>query len=69
MFDYLVSKVHETLGQMADHRKTDRGYVLSDVVMSAFAMFSLKDPSLLAFKNNYEVRRENLEQVFKIKEV
>jgi len=54
---------------MADHRKTDRGHDLSGVVMSAFAMFSLKDPSLLAFKNNFEVRQENLEQVFKIKEV
>ncbi len=69
MFDYLVSKVHEAVCQMADHRKTDRGHDLSDVVMSAFAMFSLKDPSLLAFKNSYEARQENLGQVFKVKEV
>ena len=69
MFDYLVNKVYESVEHLDDHRKTDRGHALTDVVMSAFAMFSLKDPSVLAFKNNYEVRRENLEEVFKIKEV
>jgi hypothetical protein len=69
MFDLLVSKIHETVDQMADHRKTDKGYALTDMVMSGFAMFSLKDPSLLAFKSSYEARQENLEQVFKIKAV
>jgi hypothetical protein len=37
--------------------------------MSAFAMFSLKDPSVLSFIDNYDARKKNLEQIFKISEV
>jgi len=66
MFDYLLSKVHEKISQIPDHRKTTPDYPLADVLMSAFAMFSLKDPSLLSFVENYPTRAENLSTVFKI---
>lgn len=69
MFDFLVNKVCEVVKEMTDHRKTDRGHDFTDVVMSAFAIFSLKDPSLLAFVESFEARRDNLGQVFKIKGV
>lgn len=66
MFDHLVGKVYENVSQIADHRKGSPDYPLGDVLMSAFAMFSLKDPSLLSFVENYPARAENLHTVFKI---
>lgn len=69
MFDYLVSKVHDSVVQIADHRKTTPVYPLSDVLMSSFAMFSLKDPSVLSFVENYPERADNLEAVYHIKNI
>ena len=69
MFDYLVDKVHQKVSQIVDHRNTEPDYPLTEVLMSGFAMFSLKDPSLLSFIDNFEARRENLEQIYKIKDV
>lgn len=69
MFDQLVHKVAETISQVKDHRKTKPEYSLKDCLMSGFAMFSLKDPSLLSFVQNYPARQSNLEQVFKIDQV
>ncbi len=66
MFDVLVEKVYQSACQIPDHRKNSTDYSLSGAIMSGFAMFSLKDPSLLSFVDNYEARRENLEQIFKI---
>ena len=69
MFDQLVHKVAETLSQVKDHRKTKPEYSLKDCLMGGFAMFALKDPSLLAFVNNYPARKSNLKQVFKIEQI
>lgn len=69
MFDFFVSKVHQIVSQIPDHRKGDPDYTLSSAIMSGFAMFSLKDPSLLSFVANYEARRENLKQIYKIEDV
>lgn len=66
MYDYLVSKAHESLSQIQDHRELDPDYSLCGALMSGLAMFCLKDPSLLSFVDNYEARRENLQQIFKI---
>ena len=69
MFDYLIAQIRQTFLQIPEHRKTETGYELSDALMSGLAMFNLKDPSLLSFLTNYEFRKENLEQIFKIKQV
>lgn len=69
MFDYLVTKVRENVEKILDYRKRDPDYTLADVIMSAFAMFSLKDPSLLSFVENYPTRKENLKQIYKIEDV
>ncbi|MEN0047207.1 MAG: hypothetical protein AAF806_09130 [Bacteroidota bacterium] len=69
MFDDLVSLVQESVSQIADYRTGEIKYSLSDCIMSGFAMFSLKDPSLLSFMDNYAARRENLEQIYKIQDV
>jgi hypothetical protein len=61
-FDPLVTKIRERAEAIPDGRSHRCDFSLADAVMSAFAMFSLKDPSLLAF----EKRRndENIKTLF-----
>jgi len=47
--DALFTLVREGFAKIPDHRDPRSGIPLADALMSAFAMFSLKDPSLLAF--------------------
>jgi len=68
MFDYLVKKVYQGISLIQDHRITPE-IALPNVIMSSFAMFSLKDSSLLSFVENAPHRKENLEQVYKIETV
>jgi hypothetical protein len=46
--DALFRLVHTGFDTIPDHRLTDPEIALTDALMSAFAMFSLKSPSLLA---------------------
>ena len=48
--DALFSRVRTCFERIPDHRIGDIEIPLADALMSAFAMFSLKDPSLLAFE-------------------
>ena len=68
MFDYLVEKVHHCVSQLADNRESP-DYDLPSAIMSGLAVFGLKAPSLLSFVENYEARKENLEQIYKIQDV
>ncbi len=47
--DALFRLVRSGFDTIPDHRSTDAEISLTDALMSAFAMFSLKSPSLLAF--------------------
>jgi len=47
--DALFRLVRSGFDTLPDHRSTDTEISLTDALMSAFAMFSLKSPSLLAF--------------------
>ncbi len=47
--DALFRLVRSGFDTIPDHRSTDTEISLTDALMSAFAMFSLKSPSLLAF--------------------
>ena len=69
MFDQLVNAVAENMAKVKDHRKIKPEYALSDCLLSGLAMFSLKDPSLLSFVNNYPTRASNLKEVFKINQI
>ena len=63
--DALFSIVRSGFEKIKDHRSNNIKIALADALMSAFAMFSLKDPSLLAF----EERRSgdtNLKTVYKV---
>ena len=65
--DALFAIVRERFEKLPDHRPADAEVSLPDALMSAFAMFSLKDPSLLAF----DQRRndENLKSVYHIENI
>ena len=47
--DALFRLVRTSFATIPEHRAADAEIVLPDALMSAFAMFSLKSPSLLAF--------------------
>ncbi len=63
--DALFDLVRSAFADIADHRKGDPDISLTDALMSAFAMFSLKSPSLLAFDK--ERAEDNLQRVYGIK--
>lgn len=65
--DGLFQMVRTASEKIKDSRSQKVNIELSDVIMSAFAMFSLKEPSLLAF----DERRndQNMKNIYKIKNV
>lgn len=63
--DALFKRVKQSFGEIPDHRQDNQQIPLSDALMSAFAMFSLKDPSLLAFEERRE-RDRNLNTIYQI---
>jgi hypothetical protein len=65
--DALFRLVRTGFANLADHRSSDAEISLSDALMSAFAMFSLKSPSLLAFDK--ERAEGNLETIYGIERV
>jgi hypothetical protein len=54
--------------KMKDWRADNQVIALADALMSAFAMFSLKDPSLLAFDNR-RTTDGNLKRLYRIKTI
>src|SRR5688500_7002798 len=62
--DALLRSVQDVFCQLPEHRQGDPDIPLSDALMSAFAMFSLKAPSLLAFDK--ERTEDNLRRVYGI---
>jgi hypothetical protein len=65
--DALFRLVHSGFARLPDHRLDDTAISLTDALMSAFAMFSLKAPSLLAFDK--ERAEGNLHTIYGIARV
>jgi hypothetical protein len=65
--DALFRLVHTGFDNILDYRPAEAEISLSDVLMSAFAMFSLKAPSLLAFDK--ERAEGNLHTIYGIQRV
>jgi hypothetical protein len=65
--DALFRLVHTGFDHISDYRPADVDIALPDVLMSAFAMFSLKAPSLLAFDK--ERTEGNLRTIYGIQRV
>jgi hypothetical protein len=66
--DALFSQVRSGFEKIPDHRSNNIKISLSDALMSGFAMFSLKVPSLLAFKAR-QSDDTNLQTIYNIENV
>jgi len=66
--DGLFKLVRGGFEKIKDHRPMNVTIPLADALMSALAMFALKDPSLLAFDER-RARGENLQQVFGLEQI
>ena len=66
-FEVLLENIQNQFDKIGDIRYNPQ-YKLSDVLLSGFAMFSLKDPSLLAFENR-ATRDVNLKSVYKLNHI
>ena len=64
----LFDLVYSGFEKVTDHRIGDVKIALTDALMSGFAMFSLKDPSLLAFDKRRE-QDGNLKRIYKLESV
>src|SRR5262245_14633359 len=62
--DALLRSLQDVFCQLPEHRTGDAEIPLRDVLLSAFALFSLKSPSLLAFDK--ERTEDNLQRVYGI---
>ena len=67
--DALFKLLHEQFDSLADPRSGEVEIPLGDVLMSAFAMFSLKDPSLLAFDHRRRDPNDNFRTIYGINRV
>ena len=65
--DPLIRQIRDRAEQLPDARHREGDYSVADAVMSAVAMFALKDPSLLAFQERRN--DENMKNLFRIKQV
>jgi hypothetical protein len=68
-FEALMDILSEEFAQVEDHRRANSSYGLADVLRSAFAMFSLKSPSLLAFKEQTKQEEKNLKAIYRIQAI
>src|SRR4030095_1667410 len=68
-FEALMEMLSEEFAQLQDHRRANSSYELADVLRSAFAMFSLKSPSLLAFKELTKQEEKNLKAIYHLQSV
>lgn len=64
--DYLVDMVRQKLLSLEDPRNRSVDYSFHDLVMSGFAMFHFKYPSMHRFETQTASEQENLHQLFKI---
>jgi hypothetical protein len=69
MIDELIKLVREGFMSINDHRKYNSTYSLGDLLSAGFAIFSLKDPSLLAFRQQFPLRSENLKRIYGIEQI
>lgn len=66
-FDELMRMLDEEFQSLPDKRVGNAvSYKLADVVKAAFAMFSLKSPSLLDFKTQTTAEENNLQNIYRI---
>lgn len=62
--DGLLQVVRQQFGGIKEHRARNCQYPLVDNLMAGFAVFHQKDPSLLAFREQYPARSANLQRIY-----
>jgi hypothetical protein len=67
--DALFKTIRNQFKQISDFRKGGTVISLCDALMSGFAMFSLKDPSLLAFDERRKEEAHNMKSIYGIEQV
>ena len=69
--DALFTVVRNAFDKIPEFRSKDIKISISDALMSAFAIFSLKDPSLLQFdqRRKEEVECQNLKNIYGIENI
>ena len=68
-FDSTMELLREKFAEIVDHRRANRSFELPDVLRSAFAMFSLKSPSLLSFEEQTKQEKKNLKSIYHIESI
>ena len=66
-YDGQISQLRHQFEQIKDVRAANCSYSLPDLLMSVFAMFSLKYESLLDFEKQSDAIKINLKNIFGIK--
>ena len=64
----LIETVRSAFGKIPDHRAANAKISLTDALMSGFAMFSLKDSSLLEFDERRE-KESNLKRIYGLTDI
>jgi hypothetical protein len=65
--DGMINIIKDIAVNIVDSRAKNKKYHILDAVMSCFAMFSLKEPSLLSFNRKiHEPESGNLKRIFKL---
>jgi hypothetical protein len=69
--DALFGSIQQKFEKIPEFRTGEPNISIADALMSAFAIFSLKDPSLLQFDNRRKdpAERQNLETIYGIKNI
>jgi hypothetical protein len=65
-FSYLLGEIQQVFGSVPDHRRSNASISMCDILSSAFAMFSLKSPSLLSFEKRSQAEEGNLQSLYGI---
>ncbi len=67
--DALNATVRSAFENVPDWRKGKPEIAVADALMSAYAMFSLKDASILAFEKRWRAEAHNLKAIYKLKAI
>lgn len=67
--DAMIATIREAFGKVQDSRTSNSFISAQDALMSGFAVFSLKDPSLLAFDERRKAGEPNLHRIYGIENV
>lgn len=69
MIDKLIKLVRDGFAEVQDFREDNKRYSLSNLLNLSFSMFHLKDASLSSYRDQFDVRAENLERIYGVTEL